>query len=105
MTGRSRLRTSRPGSSSGFQRDSIAALLNHWTRRTRPSGDWTSGVSGGFELEGWSIFVTGGSTGIGRASATALAREGARVTIADVNETDALSVVGEIQGGGGQARF
>ena len=59
----------------------------------------------GLELEGRSAFVTGGSTGIGRATAMALAREGARITIADVNETDALTVVRQIQELGGNALF
>ena len=57
----------------------------------------------GFELEGHSAFVTGGSTGIGRATALALAKEGARVVIADINDADAAAVVDEIRGAGGEA--
>ena len=36
-------------------------------------------------LEGKTSLVTGGSTGIGQPSALALAREGAKVVVSDVN--------------------
>jgi NAD(P)-dependent dehydrogenase (short-subunit alcohol dehydrogenase family) len=36
-------------------------------------------------LEGKVILVTGGSSGIGRTTALILAREGAKVVVADVN--------------------
>lgn len=45
--------------------------------------------------------VTGGSSGIGRASALAMAREGAYVVIADINEAGAASAVAEIKAAGG----
>ena len=48
-------------------------------------------------------FVTGGASGIGRAIAHALAAEGARVTIADLNGAGARSVAAEIEKAGGQA--
>lgn len=56
-------------------------------------------------FEGRTVLVTGGATGIGAASARAFAREGAVVTILDVNETEGESTAGEIQGAGGKARF
>ena len=58
-----------------------------------------------FELDGRSALVTGGSTGIGRATVLALADAGACVTVADVNERDAASVVEDVRRGGGEAQF
>jgi 2-hydroxycyclohexanecarboxyl-CoA dehydrogenase len=48
-------------------------------------------------------FVTGGASGIGRAIALALAREGARVAVADVNADGARRTAAEIQAAGGNA--
>jgi NAD(P)-dependent dehydrogenase (short-subunit alcohol dehydrogenase family) len=47
--------------------------------------------------------VTGGGSGIGRALAEALAREGARVVVADVDEAGMAAVVAAIRGLGGEA--
>ncbi|HUF93535.1 MAG TPA: SDR family NAD(P)-dependent oxidoreductase [Candidatus Limnocylindria bacterium] len=47
--------------------------------------------------------VTGGASGIGRAMAMALARAGARVVAADVDERGMDDVVRQISAGGGQA--
>lgn len=47
--------------------------------------------------------VTGGASGIGRALALALAREGARVVVADLDEGGLDEVVGTIRAGGGEA--
>jgi NAD(P)-dependent dehydrogenase (short-subunit alcohol dehydrogenase family) len=47
--------------------------------------------------------VTGGGSGIGRAVADALAREGARLVVADVEESAAASVADGIRGRGGDA--
>ncbi len=47
--------------------------------------------------------VTGSGSGIGRAIALAMAREGARVAVVDLNETGAQETVKEIQKEGGQA--
>lgn len=48
--------------------------------------------------------VTGGGSGIGRATALLLASEGARVTVADIAESAAAKVVAEIESAGGSAR-
>jgi 2-hydroxycyclohexanecarboxyl-CoA dehydrogenase len=50
------------------------------------------------KLEGKSALVAGGGRGIGRAVALALAREGARVAVADILKENAESVRDEIQG-------
>ena len=54
-------------------------------------------------LEGKSAIVTGGASGIGRATAVALAREGARVLVQDRAESGAQETVGLINAAGGQA--
>ena len=54
-------------------------------------------------LEGQSALVTGGASGIGRATALAFAREGARVAVADILEEATQSTVTEIEAMGGQA--
>jgi NAD(P)-dependent dehydrogenase (short-subunit alcohol dehydrogenase family) len=47
--------------------------------------------------------ITGGGSGIGRALAIEMARNGAAVVIADLNETAALDAASEIQTSGGRA--
>jgi NAD(P)-dependent dehydrogenase (short-subunit alcohol dehydrogenase family) len=56
-------------------------------------------------FDGKVAVVTGGSSGIGRASALAFAREGARVVIADVNGEGSAETVRMIAEAGGAARF
>jgi NAD(P)-dependent dehydrogenase (short-subunit alcohol dehydrogenase family) len=51
-----------------------------------------------------SVVITGGSTGIGRATALAFAKAGAQVTIGDVDQR-AAQVVAEIIASGGSAQF
>ena len=53
-------------------------------------------------LDGKSTLVTGGASGIGRATALAFAREGARVLVADRQEIGAQESVGLINKAGGQ---
>jgi 2-hydroxycyclohexanecarboxyl-CoA dehydrogenase len=55
------------------------------------------------KLRGRVAFVTGGASGIGRAIALALAREGARVAVADLDADGARRVVAEVQAAGGNA--
>jgi NAD(P)-dependent dehydrogenase (short-subunit alcohol dehydrogenase family) len=52
-------------------------------------------------LDGKAAIVTGGARGIGRGVALALAREGARVAIADIDDENAAVVVTEIEARGG----
>lgn len=47
--------------------------------------------------------ITGGASGIGRASALSLARAGAQLVVADIDQEGAQAVVREIQDAGGQA--
>ena len=54
-------------------------------------------------LDGKSTLITGGGGGIGRATALAFAREGARVAVADFVEDDARETVGLVNAAGGQA--
>jgi NAD(P)-dependent dehydrogenase (short-subunit alcohol dehydrogenase family) len=54
-------------------------------------------------LEGKSALITGGGGGIGRATALAFAREGARVAVADFNEQAAQDTVALVNAAGGQA--
>jgi len=49
--------------------------------------------------------ITGGAAGIGRATALAFAREGARVVVADVNELEGRETVRLIRDAGGDALF
>ena len=56
-------------------------------------------------LAGKVALVTGGSTGIGRASALAFAREGAKVIVSDVNATEGEETARSIRNSGGEAVF
>lgn len=54
-------------------------------------------------LQGKSALITGGGGGIGRATALAFAREGARVSVADAVEQTAQETVALVNQAGGQA--
>ena len=56
-----------------------------------------------FGLTNKNAVVTGAGSGIGKAVALVLARQGAHVTIVDINEAEAAAVVKEIEGAGGKA--
>jgi len=55
------------------------------------------------KLENMIAVVTGGGSGIGRASALAFAAEGARVAVVDLDEAGAKAVAEQIEKGEGQA--
>ena len=57
------------------------------------------------EIEGKVAIVTGAASGIGRATAIALAAEGASVVVADVDPAGGAATVGEITGADGSATF
>ena len=54
-------------------------------------------------LDGKVAVVTGAGSGIGAASALAMAKEGARVVVVDLNEASAKATVEQIEKAGGQA--
>lgn len=64
-------------------------------------------TSAGLEtgLEGACALVTGGGSGIGRATALAFAREGARIVVSDVNAERGDETVRLVEAAGGEARF
>ena len=57
------------------------------------------------QLEGKVSLVTGGSSGIGRATALAFGREGAKVVVSDVNAEGAEETVATIKEAGGESTF
>ena len=56
-------------------------------------------------LEGKVALVAGGGMGIGRACALLFAQEGARIVLADIDETAGQQTALEIQASGGDAYF
>jgi len=56
-------------------------------------------------VAGLTAIVTGGASGMGRAGATLLAAEGAKVVVADINEAGGARVTQAIRDAGGEATF
>lgn len=56
-------------------------------------------------LEGKIALVTGAASGIGSATASAMAEEGASVVVGDIDETGGRETVARIREAGGEARF
>ncbi len=56
-------------------------------------------------VQGKVALVTGGSAGLGRASAIMLAREGAKVVVTDIDDPGGEAVASEIVAAGGEAIF
>jgi 3-oxoacyl-[acyl-carrier protein] reductase len=54
-------------------------------------------------VAGLAVLVTGAASGMGRATATVFAREGAKVAVTDVRADDAEAVAAEIRAEGGEA--
>src|SRR5262245_3368310 len=57
------------------------------------------------DLQGKSVVITGAGAGIGRATALAFGRTGARVMAADIDRESGEATVAAINQAGGQARF
>ena len=57
------------------------------------------------KLENKVVFITGGSSGLGRAAAVAAAEEGARVVIADLPGSDHAAALAAVLAAGGEAVF
>ena len=51
------------------------------------------------------VIVTGAASGIGRASAVAFAQAGARLTLADIDESGGAETLAAVQAAGAEARF
>lgn len=58
-----------------------------------------------YSLDGMSFIITGASSGIGAETARVVARRGAKVVAADINDDDGAAVVSEIVENGGTAAY
>jgi len=77
---------------------SIFAMRSMATRSSSPSG-------GSGRLADRVAVITGGAAGIGRESAILFAKEGCKVVVADMNETEGEQTVQTIKDNGGKAVF
>jgi len=68
---------------------------------TPPLGTWRAVT----DLTGKTVVLTGGASGIGRATALQYASAGARVVIGDVNAAEGQATVNAIRDSGGSAEF
>ena len=88
---------------------SQAAIDSNNARRLEQSTDLHTDTATGEhrvqDLRGKRALVTGATSGIGRATAEALAREGAHVLISGRSEARGAEVVAAIEAAGGQAEF
>ena len=57
------------------------------------------------QLENKVVIITGAGSGIGRSTALLFAKEGAKVVVSDISDTNGNSVVEEIKKSGGEAFF
>src|SRR5262249_48972394 len=67
----------------------------HYVDRDRPRARHRRGTETAMELQEQTVIVTGGASGIGKATALLLAREGARVFIGDVDEAGGRAAAAE----------
>jgi len=74
--------------------DCVSGDLNKWSLEKMAS-----------KLSGKIALVTGGATGIGRATCELYAKEGAYLHVLDYNEEDGLEAVDQITAAGGQGSF
>jgi NAD(P)-dependent dehydrogenase (short-subunit alcohol dehydrogenase family) len=89
--------------SNGFERDRAAAGL---ARRVLYQGETPqAGSSAMRQFENQVVLITGGANGIGRATAEAFAREGARVVVSDLADAAGEETVAAIRKAGGEARY